>query len=160
MPDMSALKDLRDIHLPPDVSAFPPAPIFYALAALLIIAILLYLRYQKHQRLIAPKKEALETLSALEADYANKPNAKKTAAAITTLLKQVALVYHPRTDVASLHGEAWLLFLQNTSKAIDFKNLEKSLLDTPFNPKSKENLGPLFIAARAWIKQRRKPCLN
>ena len=160
MPDISLLSNLRDIHLPTTVSAWPPGPAYYALVALLIMIVLIVIKHKKHQRYTAPKREALSELAQIESHYAQNPDPKLTAAAITSLLKRVALVYHPRIDVASLHGENWLIFLQNTSHHIDFKSIQTSLLDNPFNPSSTENLNPLLTAARRWIKQRRKRCLN
>jgi hypothetical protein len=160
MLNANPLANLRDIHLPHAVSAWPPGPGYYALIAVFIILMLIYIKYKKKQAYTAPKQEALAELSRIEADYKQNSNAKPTAAAITMLLKQVALVYHPRIDVASLHGHAWLLFLQETSQNIDFNAIQTSLLDTPFNPKSREDLNPLLTATQCWIKQRRKRCLN
>ncbi len=48
MPNPGALADLRDIHLPEPVSAWPPGPAYYALTALLIILILIYIQHKKH----------------------------------------------------------------------------------------------------------------
>ncbi|MDX2345253.1 MAG: DUF4381 domain-containing protein [Legionella sp.] len=160
MPDTTQLADLRDIHLPEAVSAWPPGPGYYALIALFIICILIYMKYKKHQQYTAPKRQALTELTRIEANYKKNLHAKSTAAAINILLKQVALVYHPRIDVASLHGQAWLKFLQKTSCNINFEATQASLLETPFNPDSTEDLNPLFSATQNWIKQRRKRCLN
>ncbi len=160
MPDTDALSNLRDIHLPAPISAWPPGPAYYALAALFIILMLALIKHKQYQNRTAPKREALAKLTDIENHYTKNLNAKQTAAEITTLLKRVALVYHPRVDVASLHSNDWLVFLEKTSKNIDFKSIQTSLIDTPFNPNSTENLTPLLAATRSWIKQRRKPCLN
>lgn len=159
MPNASELTNLRDIHMPHAVSAWPPGPAYYALAGLCIIIILVLIRHKKHRQYNAPKREALATLESLEKRYTQTPK-PNMASDITALLKRVALVYHPRTDVASLHGQDWLLFLQETSKNIDFQAIQTSLIDAPFNPNSEEDLTHLFCAARRWIKQRRKKCLS
>ncbi|MCH9756148.1 MAG: DUF4381 domain-containing protein [Gammaproteobacteria bacterium] len=155
-----ALENLRDIHLPTAVSAWPPGPAYYALIALSIVLILVLIQRKRHQQYTAPKREALIELLQIKSSYLKNPDSKPTAAAITALLKRVALVYHPRVDVASLYGEDWITFLHKTSKQIDFNHLRTSLLDTPFNPDSTEDLNPLLLAAHQWIKQRRKRCLN
>jgi hypothetical protein len=165
MPNATPLADLRDIHLPHAISAWPPGPAYYALMALLIILILLFIQRQKHQQRTAPKREALVELARIENNYTNKKNhSNHIASDITRLLRRVALVYHPRIDVASLHGQAWVLFLEKTSRGIDFQSIENSLLDTPFNPHDNphaaEQLSLLLSATRRWIKQRRKQCLN
>ena len=154
------LADLRDIHLPPPVSAWPPGKGYYTLLALFIFLYFIYRFYQKKRAQAAPKREALKTLSNIEADYKAHQKTKQTAAAITTLLKQITLAYHPRIDVASLHGQAWLSFLQKNSSHIDFYALEKSLLEAPFNPKSNHDLSPLFLATKRFIQQRSHRCLN
>ena len=162
MVDDSVLAQLRDIHMPPPVSSWPPGPAYYALLGLLIILALLYIKRQRHLQYTAPKREALAELVRLEASYLKKPEPKQTAAAITLLLKRVALVYHPRLDVANVHGEAWLLFLKKTSRRLEseINATDQILREAPFNPKADHHLEPLFLMARHWIKQRRKKCLN
>ncbi|MDF1677752.1 MAG: DUF4381 domain-containing protein [Legionellaceae bacterium] len=160
MPKSAELADLRDIHLPEAVSAWPPGPAYYALIALAIICLLLFVKYKQRQRYTAPKRQALLELEQIKCDYLESPHSQEAASKITTLLKRVALVYHPRVDVASLHGQDWLHFLEDTSQQIDFQAVQNSLIDTPFNPEATEDLTPLLSAASDWIKQRRKRCLN
>ena len=162
MVDTNVLANLRDIHMPPPVSAWPPGPAYYALLALLIVLVLILIKRQHHLQYTAPKREALTELARLETSYLKKPDSKQTAAAITLLLKRVALVYHPRLEVASLHGNTWLLFLKKTSRHLDsdINATGKILREAPFNPKAEHHLEPLFLMARRWIKQRRKKCLN
>ncbi len=160
MPKSAELADLRDIHLPEAVSAWPPGPAYYALIALIIVCLLLFIKYKQRQRYTAPRRQALLELEQIKSAYLQTPDTKETASKITALLKRVALVYHPRVDVASLHGQDWLHFLEATSQHIDFQAVQKSLIDTPFNPHATEDLTPLLNAASGWIKQRRKRCLN
>ncbi len=160
MANMNPLADLHDIHLPSAVSAWPPGPAYYACLAILIILLLLYLKKLQLKKQTAPKREALTRLNTIKMDYLAHHNAKESAAAVNALLKQLALLYYPRIDVASLHGEAWITFLETHSKQIDFKSVENSLLNTPFNPHAKEDLTPLLDAANAWIQQRSQRCSN
>ena len=159
MVDPSPLADLHDIHLPHPVSAWPPGPAYYVLLAVFIILLLLSIKRKHHQHITAPKREALLELTHIETHYQQRhSDSKTTAASITTLLRRVALVYHPRAEVAGLHGEAWLLFLKQTSHHIDFDAVQTGLLNTPFNPASNANsddLSPLFAATRRWITQRK-----
>lgn len=160
MADMHSLADLRDIHLPTPISAWPPGPGYYALMALSVMLLLLFLKHQHHRRSTAPKREALLELTRLETAYQDHMKTQIVAAEITHLLKRVALVYHPRLDVASLHGESWLIFLNQTSKNLDFDPVRTSLIETPFNPQTQADLTPLFAVVRLWIKQRSKRCSN
>lgn len=159
MSDISELANLRDIHMPPPVSSWPPGPAYYLIIAVFMIALLVFFQYKRYQRYHTPKFEALQKLLALK-ENAQTAVPSQTAAAVNTLLKRVALAYFPRLDVASLYGPAWLAFLKKTSKNIDFDAISVAILETPFNPDSKEDIYPLLIAAHRWIKQRRKRCLN
>ncbi len=160
MADTAVLATLRDIHLPGPVSMWPLAPAYYVLLTLLLIATLTYFLRKRTRRITAPKREALEALKRLKARHSLKPMPQETAAHITTLLRRTALVYHPRADVASLHDDAWIQFLNQTSKAMDFNDVHTSLLLTPFNPASQDDLVRLFDMAEQWIKQRGKKCSN
>lgn len=162
MADDGVLSQLRDIHMPVPISIWPPGPAYYALLGLVIIFIFLYIKRQHHLRYTAPKREALAELDRLEHNHLTNNATTQTAAAITLLLKRVALVYHPRLEVANVHGEAWLRFLKNTSRNLNLEidAIDKILSEAPFNPKADHDLKPLFLMARCWIKQRRKKCLN
>ncbi|MDF1683705.1 MAG: DUF4381 domain-containing protein [Legionellaceae bacterium] len=162
MADSNVLSQLRDIHMPPPVSAWPPGPAYYGVLGLFIMLFLLWLIRQRHLQYTAPKREALAELTRLKTSYLKKPEPKQTAAAITLLLKRVALVYHPRLEVASLHGNAWPEFLKKTSRRLDadIDATDQILCEAPFNPQADYHLEPLFLVARRWIKQRRKKCSN
>lgn len=153
------LAQLKDIHLPEPVSWWPPAPGWYLLM-LIGLLLLVYLTYAAHRRYrdALAKKQALLLLARYQEQYEKEPNVAQTSAHISELLRRVALVYFPRAQVASLHGEAWLHFLNQTGKGIDFHSVRHMLLDAPFKAQDNMNLTPLFNQARQWIKQRRRPC--
>lgn len=153
------LAQLKDIHLPAPVSWWPLAPGWYLLM-LLVLLLLVYLTYAAHQRYRAAlaKKQALVLLASYQEQYAQDANVARTSAQISELLRRVALVYFPRAQVASLYGEAWLHFLNQTGKGINFNGVRHMLLDAPFKAQNQLNLEPLFNQARQWIKQRRRPC--
>ncbi len=102
------LAQLRDIHLPPPVSSWPPAPGWWLLALLLVVlltaAIALWLRRRRRN---AYRRAALVELQRLGADHA------ADVAAINALLKRTALAAG-FTESAALSGEAWLQFLERT----------------------------------------------
>ncbi len=155
------LAQLRDIHLPPPISWWPPAPGWWILAIFLclLIAFLIYHGYQRYNFARA-KKQALKLLRDYQQQYARDHDGAIASASISELLRRVALVYYPRAQVASLHGEAWLSFLNQTSSQLDFNEVKELLLDAPFMPNHQLNLQPLFQIAKHWIKQRGMPCLN
>lgn len=156
-----ALAQLRDIHLPPPVSWWPLAPGWYIVLALLAIAIVITsfyaYRYYVNGR---ARRQALQLLDSYVAEYQSDENSQQASAKISELLRRVALVYFPRKEVASLQGEAWLAFLNQTGNTINFTPVRTCLLELPYQSAGNLNIKPLFTRARAWIKQRRKPCLD
>lgn len=156
------LAQLKDIHLPEAIGWWPLAPGWYVLIVLICLLIT-WLGYQayRHARYARPKKQALILLATYQQCYAQEQNAPEACARISELLRRVALVYYPRKDVASLHGDAWLHFLNQTSKGLDFNTVRELLLDVPFKAANTvPDLAPLFAHAKLWIRQRSVPCSN
>lgn len=153
------LAQLKDIHLPDPVSWWPLAPGWYGVMILIVIVMiaLTYFFYKRHLNAL-PKKQALILLKAYSEHYEKERNAQLTSARISELLKRVALVYFPRMEVASIHGDAWIEFLNQTGKGIDFTPVKGMLLDSPFKMAETVNLKPLITRTEQWIKQRGVPC--
>ncbi|CAM4382857.1 MAG: hypothetical protein LEGION0403_FIIPPAGN_00720 [Legionella sp.] len=154
------LTQLKDIHLPGAIGWWPLAPGWYALITLLILLVVVLAAYiyRRHHYALA-KKQALVLLASYQKNYEKEHNTPSSSAQISELLRRVALVYYPRTEVASLHGDAWLQFLNQTSNGIDFNAIRALLLDAPFKATDTSiDLSPLFTHAKRWIKQRGVPC--
>ncbi len=161
MAKADALAQLKDIHLPEHIGWWPLAPGWYLVILLILFLIitLSYLAYKRHANALA-KNQALQLLSSYKEQYEKDRNAQLASARISELLRRVALVYYPRSEVASLHGDTWVEFLNQTSKGIDFKPVKSMLLDSPFKTSETVNLKPLITRAQRWIKQRGAPCSN
>lgn len=152
------LATLHDIHLPEGLSWWPWAPGWYGVAVLLCLgsglltAWLIYFYLNSRA-----KRQALRLL----ANYQHqKVPSQISAARVSELLKRVALIYFPRRHVASLQGDAWITFLNETSKGLDFNCIRHDLLEIPYQPTVEKDLFLLFDMAKRWIKQRRGRCLN
>lgn len=160
-PEGQELAQLRDIHLPDPVGWWPLAPGWYALAILvLVFAITIIIILGKHYLNGRAKRHALRLVAAYQQEYLTHGNAQLSAARLSELLKRVALVYFSREKVASLQGDAWIAFLNDTAKNLDFNRVRKELLAMPYQPGITGDLHLLFTMTRAWIKQRRGVCLN
>tara|TARA_Y100000588_G_C13907232_1_gene775535 strand:- start:243 stop:749 length:507 start_codon:yes stop_codon:yes gene_type:complete len=168
MPDsyQHVLAQLKDIHLPKDISWWPLAPGWYLLMALLVViiitSVILYWRW-KTQRL--SKKQALKILQDYQKQYQQASNPQMFCTQVSELLKRVALVYYPRHEVASLTGSAWVCFLEKTGKNTPFTKVKYELTDLPFEKEQHTRHRQLMIDelmawSEKWIQQRRKPCLN
>lgn len=113
------LAQLADIHLPEAVGFWPPAPGWWLLGLLLlvagaILARVLLLRHRQRQvrshalaefdRCLARYREdSGEDEGVRKRRYVNEANA---------VLRRVALVHYPQANVASLSGLAWVDFIR------------------------------------------------
>ncbi|KTD11643.1 hypothetical protein Lgra_1101 [Legionella gratiana] len=161
MANTDPLAQLKDIHLPTPIGWWPLAPGWYVVIALIVlISIFISYRIYTNYRHAKAKKHALLLLMNYQKQYEKERNVALASAHISELLRRVALAYYPREEVASLHGEDWLRFLNETGKGIDFNLVRNMLLDAPFKTDQTLDLNPLFNTAQLWIKQRRVPCSN
>ena len=92
MSEENPLVNLKDIHLPPPVSFWPPAPGWWILALLLISTLFiggvwLYRKYKKRK----PKTEALRILKDLQIFYQNSQDELVSLRNLSNLLRRTAL---------------------------------------------------------------------
>lgn len=103
------IQRMHDIQLPAEPGWWPPAPGWWGLALLVAIvgAVAVWLwRYR-----FAVRREALRELSRIERDFRRHKDGVALTAALSSLLRRVALARDGRRAVARLHGEAWLAYL-------------------------------------------------
>lgn len=128
MPDN--LPELRDIHLPEGVSAFPPAYGWFVIAAVLISLFFLG-KIIKLARQKSKKLYALRLLGRLPLD-------KYLAAAVgmSEILRRICVYKYP--SAASLSGQDWIEFLNAHSKTKMTKKTADLLLNAPYMPETGE----------------------
>jgi hypothetical protein len=149
------LAQLRDIHVPGMIEAWPPAPgwwILAALGALLVIAGFTWLfRYWRANRY---RREALRELTQLLKDQHKDEDDQAYLEALQRLLKRTALTGFPREEVASLTGEAWVQFLDRASGSHDFSMGEaEALIDGNYRPDISVDVERLHLVAKSWIQK-------
>ncbi len=112
---LAALHPLRD---PAPIPWWPPAPGWWLLCALALIALsLLAWWVLRRRRRNAYRRRALARLQELRERYSGDTGGQAYAAAVNALLKSVALIAYPRREVAACSGEPWLEFLHGTAPA-------------------------------------------
>ncbi|QUM81554.1 DUF4381 domain-containing protein [Moritella sp. 5] len=108
---MDPLAQLKDIHLPAPVSTWPLSLYWWLaiIAVLLIIGLAIYgvLRYIEKTKLT---RLALAELTKLQQQGCEVND-------LHHLLKRIVLASFPRETTASLHGEAWLSFLDQQASS-------------------------------------------
>ncbi len=151
------LAELRDIHLPPAIDPWPPAPGWWILAGL-AIALFAYGLYRlyKYWKSNAYRREAGRELDELLQQYQSEP--RTYLLEYSTLLKRVALTKYPRTRVASLTGEAWVAFLDQTGATHEFSmGPGQALVEASYTPDAalQVDVASLHEIGKRWIKAHR-----
>ncbi len=145
--------DLRDIHLPAAPGFWPPAPGWWLLFALLL-AFALWLgrfgwgRYRQWRR----RQRILGELDRLQARELRGPT---LVAAVSALLKRVALSRYPRAEVAVLTGDAWVAFLDRSGGDGCFaQGAGRVLAEGAYAPEIADiDAQALLAVARDWLRR-------
>jgi hypothetical protein len=150
------LAGLRDWHLPDPVSWWPPAPGWWLLALLaLAVGFALTRSWLRRRRATAPVRAALAELAELRARLGADLESRAFVAAVSRLLRRLALVRYPREQVAALSGRDWLAFLEGSGQGVVFTaEAGRLLADGPYRarPAGESELAALARAASAWIR--------
>jgi len=149
------LAQLRDIHLPPPIGWWPPAPGWWLLAVLVSIALLAIVvwagrRYRQHRY----RRFALRQLRALHRQWQTQRDDAQFVQAINRLLKQCALAAFPPSEVAILSGAEWLEFLDRRLRKPRFTEPNLRALANIYRPAPPDIPAEvLFAAAEYWIRR-------
>lgn len=146
MPDN--LPELRDIHLPDGVSAFPIASGWWICLAGIVLLFLL-IQFILYLRRYSKARYALKLLKEISAE-----NVVEAAKEMSEILRRICVFKYK--EAAALLGPDWIAFLNKNSKTpIEGKSAEL-LINAPYIPKesstySVENLEDLRRFCQKWI---------
>jgi Domain of unknown function (DUF4381) len=160
------LKELHDIHLPPPISWWPLALGWWVLAVVVLMLVFaagwLYRRRRNAKRLDAWRREALNEIVTLRKQI-TLLSTQQVLSQLSMLIRRVAITRFPRRDVAALHGDRWLAFL-DSSLGDDFRAVGGAhLITAPYQPQSStailsaESLQKLVMLVERWIGQLENP---
>ncbi len=157
------LKDIRGLD---PVSWWPPAPGWWLVAVLTILALVLLARQVQAwiNPLDAWRKDAQRRLRALRRRLRQEPP-REIASELSELLRRIAIARAGRQACAGLTDEQWLEWLTaNDPTRFDWPNYGKLLLDTPYAPPDhacdKEQLRQLVDAGLCWVAASAKSGLS
>ncbi|MEI6145098.1 MAG: DUF4381 domain-containing protein [Methylococcales bacterium] len=152
---------LKDIHLPDAISWWPPAIGWWLLV--LLIPTLLVFSYWLYKRLT--RKTALKTakkeLAAIKIN-AELDNTQKLRE-LSMLLRRVAVSLAPRAEVASLTGQSWLAYLDQSLTGAPFSvGAGQLLISAPYRnvAPSDEEINLFISLCEDWLKAQTKPAKN
>lgn len=156
MPDTQDLP-LRDIHLPEAVSWWPPAPGWWGLLGSITLAVIAFflIRYWRKRRRL--RDDAILELKRICDGFDQHHDALRLVRELSVLLRRIAISYFPRSDVASLTGDAWLQFLdKNTQLAGEdqgfFKGPGRILNSGPYQARVDIDTQSLIVLCRGWVE--------
>lgn len=143
--------DLRDIHQPEAPGFWPPAPGWWLLAALVLAALAGFGRRAWLE--LRRRRRRQRILSELDQFQDAGLQGPVLVAAISALLKRVALSRYPRAEVAALTGNAWLAFLDRSGGDGRFaEGAGRVLADGAYAPETIGIDEPALLAiARDWL---------
>jgi len=111
MKDAGNLQNLNDIVVPGPVGWWPPAPAWYVLGAIAVIALLvLAIRWWRRWQGNRYRRQAMTELALIRGQSSG-----TSLQQLPALLKRAALSAWPREEVASLTGPDWHRFLDDSA---------------------------------------------
>ncbi|UOA09499.1 DUF4381 domain-containing protein [Methylobacter sp. S3L5C] len=149
---------LKDIHLPEAIGWWPPAIGWWLLAVLIpLFIVFLYWLYKRLTRKTAIKT-AKKQLAFIK-QYSVVDNDKKLRE-LSMLLRRVAISVTSRTEVASLTGRQWLVFLDKSLTGAPFSDGCGQLLTTaPYRntPPTEAEISQLISLCEDWLNAQTLP---
>jgi hypothetical protein len=150
------LAQLKDIHLPPAVSWWPPAPGWWLLGLVMLGGVAwAVVRLRRRTTMPNLRREALAALEQAEADWRSHQDGSRLAAELSTLLRRVAISLYPGTDVAGMTGVDWLRWLDERLGGHDFeKGSGRLLLEAGYRPTADiDDPEALIALTRRWLEK-------
>ncbi len=145
MKESSNLLDLNALQLPAAPSWLPLSWGWWAVIAavfLTVVAIIWIIRWK--QKRMAPKKTALRLL--------NPALGHQTPSAAIELVRQAALCYYPRDQVAHLTGPDWYSFLDSQVDSPIFMKNESLWQQALYQKQKVENAQDLIADCYQWVE--------
>lgn len=169
MNEQDPLAQLRDIRVPEPVGWWPPAPGWWILALLLLAILAAGLWWYRRQRARkAYRRAACRELEAAWLELQQGGPREAYIRSLTQILRRTALAAYPASVMISLHGQAWLQFLDATMGTAGFTGFSRgpgrdlstlpyraALNEPALESQRRENqdLQPLHSLVMQWLEQ-------
>lgn len=162
MDNAELLEQLADIHLPPAISFWPPAPGWWILALLLVTLAIVggmkILRAIRQRRICAYALNELDkAYGSYSAAVASEPVTANDAGLqfaneLNSVLRRVALWHFPDATVASLSGASWVDFIRQKGESSDLTDeIAETISRGRFKTRCDADIDQLYQFGRRWI---------
>jgi hypothetical protein len=121
----------------------------------ILIATVSFIYIRRKLRMNTPRYRMLQELIELEKNL-TPATSQRAATELSSLIRRLALHFHPRSECASLKGEDWIAWLnKNDSKKFDWSGLSEVLLVAPFQETGSvvdvHLVQKAICAAKGWV---------
>jgi len=143
---------LRDIHLPDAISWWPPAIGWWILLALIILTFIFLPKLYRRITYTPLKKVANSTFQNIVVRYNESNNSLNFVHETSQFLRQIAMSYCGRENIAQLTGEQWVQALNNITEHDHFKDdIKQILLNAPYQKNINLDVEQLIIVVENWL---------
>lgn len=149
------LTQLKDIHVPPPVPAWPPAWGWWLLGAFVFTLLTIgIVRLRRQRRRTRAARAAARELNMLAARHAQHGNTRQLVSELSSLLRRAALAYTESSSIARLTGDAWLAWLDTHLGGSDFRQGPGRVLAAgPYQPAPEVDTTALLALCQRWLKR-------
>lgn len=149
--------DLKDIHLPDVINWWPPAIGWWLLVVL--IPLLCFFLFWLYKRIT--RKTAIKTAKKLILQIKQNTHVddKQKLTELSQLIRRVAISLSPRAETASLTGQSWLDYLDNSVTGTPFsQGAGKVLATAQYQKASTEDIDipSLIKICEDWLKAQKE----
>jgi len=150
---MDPLSGLRDIHLPPPPELWPPAPGWWLLAVVAVVALGLTLGFAfAAWRRGRPRRATVRAIGALRDRHAAGESSGVLVGELATLVRRAAMIRHQRSRVAGLTGREWLEFLDDDEHHFT-RGDGACLASAPYARSEPVNFDALLVICERWVRR-------
>ena len=147
------LAELKDIHGVAEPGWWPPAPGWWVLATLALVALFFLLRRLVRQLEAHRRRAWLQALAAVEGKWDPAVDPHPYLADLNRLFRAVAIKAFPDSGCGRLQGEEWVSFLRALSPEEPGTQCLGALAHGPYEPLPEFDAAALVEQARTWVQR-------